>query len=79
MGEAKRRGSARPTAIELARGWTNRVLDLYPRPIRPYVRLSLQLSAAIVVLMVGLLIVAGLVNFLEWLIGPPSVTFVLVS
>ena len=71
MGEAKRRGSAPPTAIELARRWTNRMLDVYPRPMRAYVRLSLQLIAAIVLLSAGLLIVAGLVTFIEWLMGPP--------
>jgi len=40
--------------------------------MRAYVRLSLQLIAAIVLLSAGLLIVAGLVSFIEWLMGPPS-------
>jgi hypothetical protein len=39
--------------------------------MRAYVRLSLQLIAAIVLLSAGLLIVAGLVTFIEWLMGPP--------
>jgi hypothetical protein len=47
------------------------MLDVYPRPMRAYVRLSLQLIAAIVLLSAGLLIVAGLVSFIEWLMGPP--------
>lgn len=71
MGEAKRRGSRPPTAIELARRWTNRLLAVYPRPIRGYTRLSLQFILAIALLAVGLLLVTGLVSFIEWLIGPP--------
>jgi hypothetical protein len=55
--------------MEWVRGWTNRLLDAYPRPLRPYVRLTLQLVAA-------LLIVAGLVSLVGWLIGPPSVMLV---
>jgi hypothetical protein len=58
----------------LARRWTNRFFDVYPPPIRRYARLSLQFIAAIVILLVGVLIVAGLVSFLEWLIGPPTFT-----
>lgn len=50
------------------------MFDVYPRAIRPYARLSLQFIAAIVILLVGVLIVAGLVSFLEWLIGPPTFT-----
>ena len=50
------------------RRWTNRFLDAYPRPIRPYARLSLQLIAAMVVLIAGLLLVAGFVSLMEWLI-----------
>jgi hypothetical protein len=66
-----------PKAIDLARRWTNRALEAYPRPIRAYARLSLQFIAAIVVLLVGLLIVAGLVSSLEWLMGPPSMALTL--
>ncbi len=73
LGEAKRRKSSPPTPMEVARRWTNRVLDAYPRPLRPYVRLSLQLFAAMLILFAGLLIVAALVSLVEWLLGPPSV------
>ena len=62
--------------MEWVRGLTNRALDAYPRPIRPYVRLSLQLVVAVIILFAGLLIVAGLVSLIEWLIGPPSVVLV---
>ena len=48
--------------------------DVYPGPMRAYVRLSLQLIAAIAILAVGLLIVAGVVSFIEWLMGPPLYT-----
>jgi hypothetical protein len=41
--------------------------------MRVYVRLTLQLFAAFVLLAVGLVIVAGAVSFIEWLIGPPSI------
>jgi hypothetical protein len=71
VGEARRHGSEHPTEFELARRWTNRLLDMYPQPIRGYLRLSLQLIAAFVLLAGGLLIVAGLVSFIEWLMGPP--------
>ncbi|HLQ16807.1 MAG TPA: hypothetical protein VK256_13245 [Candidatus Eisenbacteria bacterium] len=46
-------------------------MAVYPRPIRGYARLSLQLILAIALLAVGLLLVTGLVSFIEWLIGPP--------
>jgi len=62
--------------MEWVRGMTNHVFDAYPRPIRPYVRLSLQLVAAMIILIAVLLIVAGLVSLTEWLIGPPSVMLV---
>jgi hypothetical protein len=45
---------------------------MYPHPIRGYLRLGLQLIAAFVLLAGGLVIVAGLVSVIEWLIGPPS-------
>ena len=59
--------------MEWVRGLTNRVFDAYPRPIKPYVRLSLQLVVAMAILFAVLLIVAGLVSLIEWLIGPTSV------
>lgn len=59
--------------MERVRGWTNRLLDTYPRPIRPYVRLTLQLIAAMVILFAILLLVASLVSLIEWMIGPPRV------
>jgi hypothetical protein len=74
VGEAGRRESTPPSAIELARRWMNRTLDVYPGPMTAYVRLSLQLIAAIALLAIGLLIVAALVSFIEWLMGPPLST-----
>jgi hypothetical protein len=62
--------------MERVRGWTNRLLDAYPRPINPYVRLWLQLFVAIAIILAVLLIVAGLVRLIEWLIGPPSIMLV---
>ncbi len=79
MREARRRDSRSATATELVRGWTNRVSDASPRPIRAYVRIVIPLVAAMVVLVLGLVIVAAAVVLLEWLIGPPTVTLVLHS
>lgn len=62
--------------MERVRGWTNRLLDVYPRPINPYLRLSLQLFVAIVVILAALLMVAGLVRLIEWLMGPATVILV---
>ncbi len=59
--------------MEMVRRWTDRLLDAYPSPIRPYVRLSLQLIAAMVILFAGLLVVVDLVRLAESLIGPPFV------
>lgn len=58
--------------MEWVRGLTDRVFDAYPRPIRPYVRLGLQLVVAMIIVFVILLLVSGLVSLIEWLIGPPS-------
>jgi hypothetical protein len=60
--------------MERVRGWTNRLLDAYPRPIDPYVRLWLQLFVALAIILAALLIAAGLVRLIEWLVGPPSIT-----
>jgi hypothetical protein len=59
--------------MERVRGWTNHLLDAYPRPIRPYVRLTLQVVVAMVILFAIFLLVASLVSLIEWMIGPPRV------
>jgi hypothetical protein len=41
---------------------------VYPQPVRAYVRLSAQFIAVICVLLAGLVIVAVLVHFVDWLI-----------
>jgi hypothetical protein len=43
----------------------DRVLEVYPRPIRGYARLTAQMIAATVLILAGLLIVAGLVYLIE--------------
>ena len=55
--------------------WANRLWLVYPQPVRAYVRLSAQFIAVICVLLAGLVIVAVLVHFVDWLI-PESVTLV---
>jgi hypothetical protein len=68
VGEAKRRGGRPPTAVVRMWRWTNRLWLLYPKPIRSYVRLSIGLIAAAIVLFAGLLIVTGLVHVGTWLV-----------
>lgn len=57
----------RLNAIEIARRWTIRFVEAYPRPIRPYVRLTLLFIGAMALLFAGLLVVAGIVSFVDWL------------
>jgi hypothetical protein len=65
MSDASGRVSRRPSAFELLSRSIDRLLDLYPRPIRGYLRLAFQLVAAVVLLLAGVLLVAGLVHLID--------------
>jgi hypothetical protein len=49
----------------------DRVLEVYPRPIRGYARLTAQMIAAMVLLLASLMIVGGLVYLID-LLSPMS-------
>jgi hypothetical protein len=75
MGEATPPVWRRPS-LEMLKRLTDRVLEVYPRPIRGYARLSAQMIAATVLLLAGLMIVAGLVYLIDSL---SPMTFALVQ
>ena len=58
VGEAKRRKASPPSTVERTSRWFNRLINLYPRPLRVYVRFNLQLMFWMLVLFAGLVLIA---------------------
>jgi hypothetical protein len=58
MGEAKRRKSAPPSTAQKVERWLNQLINLYPRPLRGYVRFNLQLMFWTLVLFAALVLFA---------------------
>ena len=67
MGEAKHRRSKPPTAWEMADRFTKYFVELYPRPLRGYVRFSLKLIAGTALVFAFLYIAVELVAAGKWL------------
>ncbi len=57
MGEAKRRGSHRPSAAERFVRWMNRLWLMYPTPIRSFSRVNAQIVLGFTLLLVALVVV----------------------
>jgi hypothetical protein len=58
MGEAERRKSVPPSTAQKVERWFNRLINLYPRPLRGFVRFNLQLMFWALVLSAALVLFA---------------------
>ena len=68
MGEAKRRGSRPPTELEKARRWIMRVWLLYPKWFRTTYITSLKVYGVAILVLVGVLLLAGIAWLFERLL-----------
>jgi hypothetical protein len=65
MGEARRRHNKTPSLLDKVRRRANRLLNMYPKPLRQFVAVELQLTLMLGVLLAVLLIAAVAVGILR--------------